>query len=65
MIIGQPLHKTHAEVKAAWIRQLATGDTSLLETMPASKSMCYVLPKLPAPLQNSCTWNLRKLTQAT
>lgn len=37
MILGQPLHKSHAEAKAAYIRQLITGDTAFLETMPASK----------------------------
>ncbi|KAL5374910.1 hypothetical protein DPSP01_011579 [Paraphaeosphaeria sporulosa] len=36
MILGEPLHKSHAEVKAAYIRQLMTGDTAFLETMPAT-----------------------------
>lgn len=50
MILGEPLHKSHAEVFAAYIRLLVQGDTAFLSSMPASKSP-FPIPTSPSQLR--------------
>ncbi|KAJ4295303.1 hypothetical protein N0V90_007314 [Kalmusia sp. IMI 367209] len=71
-ILGEPLDRTHVEVKAAYIKLLAEGKTEFLETMPATLAvnvkdvaLLHVAAILDPDVQNAriqpwaqfCDWN--------